>query len=378
MKKLLALFAASLLLLAACASEDAPSASDDPKAALTDALRALAEADGLTQTLRLQSDTDSLVAAGEGDIDEDTAGKILDSSVSISATQADNPEDATSQILVNIAGNDDLEVRFVDGNLYFRADVPSLLETFGQDPAQVDAALAQVEGQPGLEWVQDAAAGDWVVLEDVLELSEQMGATAGAGALGAEQQEKLVNDLLNSVEQNATVTSEGEDDAGEHIRATLPLRETLTDLIDALGPAAQLPGQDLEGQLDEVPNEDISLDFWVNDGMVTQIGFDIVEFASSIEGSSEEDLPEGVEELSVIVEIEEFDGEIEAVSDASKIDTAALTQLFTGMMGGGIPSTGSGSGGGSTGGGEAFDCSMLKGAPPEVIELYAEECPELQ
>jgi hypothetical protein len=376
MKKLLALFAASLLLLAACAGEDSPSASDDPKAALTDALRALAEADGLTQTLRLQSDTDSLVAAGEGDIDEDTAGKILDSSVSISATQADNPEDATSQILVNIAGNDDLEVRFVDGNLYFRADVESLLETFGQDPAQLDAALAQVEGQPGLEWVQDAAAGDWVVLEDVLELSEQMGGPAGAGALGAEQQEKLVNDLLNSVEQNATVTSEGEDDAGEHIRATLPLRETLTDLIDALGPAAQLPGQDLEGQLDEVPNEDIGLDFWVNDGMVTQIGFDLVEFASSIESSSEEDLPEGIEELSVIVEIEEFDGEIEAVSDASKIDTAALGQLFTGMMGGGLPSTGSGSGsGGGTG---AFDCDMLKGAPPEVIELYAEECPELQ
>lgn len=378
MRKLLALFAASMLLLAACAGEDSPSASDDPKAALTDALRALTEADGLTQTLRLQSDTDSLVAAGEGDLDAEAAEKILDSSVSISATQADNPEDATSQILVTIAGNDDLELRFVDGNLYFRADVGSLLETFGQDPAQLDAVVGQLQGQPGLEWVEDAIAGDWVVLEDALELAEQMGGGTGAGGLGAEQQQKLVNDLLQSIEQNATVTSEGEDDAGEHIRASLPLRDTLSDLIDALGPAAQLPGQDLEGQLDEVPNEDITLDFWISDGIVTQIGFDIVEFASAVEEAAEEEMPEGVEELSLIVEIEEFDGTIEAVSDAAKIDTAALGQAFSGMLGGGLPGAGAGSGSGSTGGSGAFDCDMLKGAPPEVIELYAEECPELQ
>lgn len=373
MKKLLAILAGATLLLSACA-DNGPSASDDPKGALVDALRTLSESEGLTQTIRLQSDTDSLVATGEGDIDAGTAQKILDSSITVSALQADNPEDAASLVLVTIAGNEDLEIRFVEGDLYFRADIESLLETFGQDPAQLDAAISQFQGQPGLEWIEDAVAGDWVVLEDVLELSEQFGgASMGAGSLGADQQKELVNNLLQAVEKNATVTSEGDEDAGEHVVATLPLRETLSDLIDALGPAAGMTGAQLGESLEDVPDEDISIDFWIADGTVTQIAFDVVEFAKSFEGTTEE-IPEGVEELSILVEIEEFDGSVEPVADAAKIDTAALAQAFAGMLGGGIPGSGSGSGGGSG----AFDCDMLKGAPPEVIELYAEECPELQ
>jgi hypothetical protein len=377
MKKLLAVLAGATLLLSACA-DNGPSASDDPKAALVDALKGLSESEGLTQTIRLESDTASLVAASEGDLDEETAQKILDSNIVVSALQAEKPEDAASQILVTIAGNEDLEIRFVDGNLYFRADVGSLLETFGQDPAQLDMVIGQVQGQPGLEWVEDAAAGDWVVLEDALQLSEQLGgAQMGAGSLGADQQKELVNNLLQAVEKNATVTSEGDDDAGEHVRASLPLKETLTDLIDALGPAAGMAGgPEMEDSLAEVPNEDITIDFWISDGTITQIAFDVVEFAESIEDSSDEEMPEGVENLSVVVEIEDFDGSVEPVADAAKIDTAALGQAFAGMLGGGVPGMDSGSG--SSGGAEAFDCDMLKGAPPEVIALYAEECPELQ
>lgn len=374
MRKLLAILAGTTLLLSACA-DSPPAASDDPKGALVDALRNLSESDGLTQTIRLESDTDSLVAAGEGDIDAETAQKILDSSIVVSALQADKPEDAASLMLVTIAGNEDLEIRFVEGDLYFRADIESLLETFGQDPAELQTAISQFEGQPGLEWIKDAAAGDWVVLEDVLELSEQFGgASMGAGSLGADQQKELVNNLLQAVEKNATVTSEGDDDAGEQVTATVPLRETLSDLIDALGPVASMTGAEPGDSLEDIPDEDISIDFWISDGMVTQIAFDVVEFAKSFEGTSGE-MPEGVQELTFVIEIEEFDGSVDAVADAAKIDTAALGKAFAGMLGGGIPGSDTGSGSGGAG---AFDCDMLKGAPPEVIALYAEECPELQ
>lgn len=370
MKKLLAILAGATLLLSACA-DNSPSASDNPKGALVDALRTLSESEGLTQTIRLQSDTDSLVAASEGDVDAETAQKILDSNIVVSALQADNPEDAASLILVTIAGNEDLEVRFVEGDLYFRADIESLLDTFGEDPAELQAAISQFQGQPGLEWIEDAVAGDWVVLENVLELSEQFGgASMGAGSLGADQQKELVNNLLQAVERNATVTSEGDEDAGEHVIATLPLRETLSDLIDALGPAAGMTGAELGDSLEDVPDEDISIDFWIGDGTVTQIAFDVVNFARSFEGTTEE-IPDGVQELTFLIEIEEFDGSVEPVADAAKIDTAALGRAFAGMLSGGIPGGGSGSGG-------AFDCDLLKGAPPEVIALYAEECPELQ
>lgn len=371
MKKLLAVFAGGVLLLSACAGTGT-SVSDDPKGALVDALRALTEADALTQTLRIESDTDSLVALGEGDIDADTAGKILDSSLVVSAEQAEKPEDSASQVIVNIAGNDDFEMRFVEGDLYLRANIESIMETFGQDPAQLEAIAGQMQGQPGLEWLDEALAGDWVVLEDALELTQQMG---GTETISGDQQKKLVNDLLQSVEQNAAVTSEGEDDAGEQVRASLPLRETVGDLIDALGPAADLAGSDLEESLQDVPNEDITLDFWISDGTVSQIGFDVVTFAETIEDT--EEFPESVDQLSLIIEIEEFDGSVEAVADAVRIDTAALGQAFSQMLGGGLGMGGTGTPGGGGGAG-AFDCNMLKGSPPEVIELYAKECPELQ
>ena len=370
MKKTLAVLAGAFLLLTACADSNEPSASDDPQGALVSALRGLLESDALTQTITIQSDTDSMVALGEGSIDAETADKILSSSIQVSATQADNPEDASSLVLVNIAGNDDLEVRFVEGDLYLRADIASILETFGQDPSQLDAITSQVEGQAGFEWVDEAIAGDWLVIKDALALAEQLG---GASTINGEQQRQLVNELLRTVEQNATVTEEGEDDAGTHLRATLPLRETVQDLMNAF-PDTGMAGADMEESLKDVPEADIPLDFWISDGTVSQIAFDVTAFAEALEGSDDEEFPEGVEEFSVVIAIDEFDGAIEPVADATAIDTAAIGQalsgMMTGSMGAGAPA--------APGGGGAFDCDMLKGAPPEVVELYAQECPELQ
>lgn len=366
MKKACAVIASALLLGTACAGSG--SGSGDPEGSLIDALEALLQTDAYTQTITFQSDADSLVALSEGDLDEGSATKILDSSIVISAAEADDPADATAEVIFNIAGTNSLEIRFTEGHLYLRADVAHLLETFGEDPAQLDTIAREVQGQPGLEWVDEALAGEWVVVRDAAALAQQMG---GGTTLSGEQQKQLVNDLLQSIEEHATVTDEGEDEAGQHVAASLPLRETLQDLIQSLGPAAGMAGGDLQGSLDEIPNEDIVIDFWIDDGTVTQLAVDILQFQEAIEESGEE-FPEGVEEFAVLVQIEEFDGNVEAVADAVEIDTAALTQAFGGLLGGGL------GGAPSTGGSSEFNCDMLKGAPPEVIELYAEECPELQ
>ena len=372
MKKILGVLVGATLLLSACAGSGDSSTSEDPKGALVDALEGLLETEALTQTLSVQSDTDSLVALGEGSIDEDAAAKILDSSLVVSAVQGANPAEAKSQIVFNLAGSPDLEIRLVDGDLYLRADVAHIMETFEQDPAQLDAVVTQVQGQPGFEWVQPALAGEWISVKNALELTEQLGAGA-ANTLSGEQQEKLVKDLLQSVEQNATVTDEGEDDAGAHVKASLPLKETLRDLLESLGPAANLPAAQLEEGLAEVPDDlDLVIDFWIEDGTVSQIGFDILQFAEVIAEEGGEEIPEGVEEFSIIAAFEEFDGEVEPVADAVEIDTDAVMQSLTGLMGGGLGGVPAG------GGGSGFDCSALKGAPAEVIELYAEECPELQ
>jgi len=365
MRKAIAALTIALMALSACAGETG--SNEDPKGTLVEGLRKLLEADALTQKISVESDVNSLIAISDGKISEDIASKILESSLTVSGTQAEDPADASSLVILNVAGSEDLEIRFVEGDLFARADLGNLLETFGQDPAQLDAMAAQVEGQKGFEWVDEALAGEWVVMRDAAQLAQGLGG-AGSTSVSAEQQRKMIDDLLKSVEQNATVTSQGEDDAGDHLTASLPIRETMQDLLRSVGPAAGIPGG-MENAVGDIPEGDLTIDFWVADGAVSQLSFDVTQFESMIEDSGEE-FPDGVEQLAILVELNEFDGNIEPVEGAVEIDSAALMQGLAYLMPAGAslnPEQPSG-----------FDCSMLKGAPPEVIELYAKECPQLQ
>ena len=363
MRKTLAALAISLLVLSGCAGETG--SGEDAKATLVDALRNLMETEAVTQTISVESDVDSLVAVGEGAISEDVAAKILEASLTASGTQAEDPKDASSVVVLEIGGSQDLEMRFVTGDLFVRADVASLLETFGQDPGRLDPIAKQAKAQKGFDWVDEALAGEWVVVRDAIGLTQQMGGTTA----NAEHQKKIINDRLESVENNATVTSEGDEDAGEHLTAALPMRETLQDLMQSLGPAAGIAGG-MQQSLSEIPEGDVVIDFWVADGALSQFSVDVTQF-EDMAGGSDEKFPEGVEELTIVVELDEFEGTVEPVAGAAEIDTAALTQALSGLLTGAA-------GMGSAPAGANFDCSMLKGAPPEVVELYAKECPELQ
>lgn len=362
-KKALSLLVAASLSLTACGMFGSSAA--EAKSTLVDALRNLLATESYTQTMSVDSDVESLVALGEGDVSEEVAETILGASIVAAGKQAENPADAESELVLNLGGSDSLEMRFVEGDLYFRADVGTLVETFGGNPADIDAAVAQIQGQPGFDWIEPAAAGEWIVVRDALELSQQMGGTA----VSPEQQQELIDDLLQTVEQNATVTDEGDEDAGQHLSASLPLRETIQDLMQSLGPAAgMMQGQDMMG---DIPDENIVLDFWVADDTISQMAIDFTQFKGMSDESGDE-FPSDVEKMAFVIAIEETDVNVEPVADAVELDTAALTQAFSGLMGGGGLGTG---GGGGTG---SFDCNALKGAPQEVVELYAEECPELQ
>ena len=365
MKRIAALATVVTLLLAAC-SGTGPSTSDDPKDALVDALRALLESDAYTQTITVDSDTASLVALGEGAINQETAASILDSNITASARTAENPEDATSEVVVNIAGDDVIEVRFVTGDLYLRVELGALVETLGGDESQIDALTSQFRGRPGFEWVERAVAGEWVVLKGAVALIEQM----GVATLGGKQQKEIVDGLLRSIEQHATVTDEGDDSNGDHVRASLPLRETVEDLVRSSGSGAEMSGAALQDAMNDIPEGDIVLDFWIDEGRVSRMSVDVTQFEAMAQerGSA---FPEGVERLAIVMQIEEFTGDVEPVSDAVEIDTGALGQAFGAFL---FPSGGSGSPAGDA----EFDCDTLKGAPRDVIELYAEECPELQ
>lgn len=372
MRRLIAILAGAAVLAGACGG-DAPSPTEDPKAAFSSAVESLAEKDALSVTLSIEATAEALTALSEGELAAEDAQKILDSSLTISGTQGDDPGSSTAQILFNLAGTDAFEMRVLGYDLYVRADVPAIAETLGQDPAQLDP-LAEDAAAGGMPFVRDALDGKWLALENLDQLAQGLGVPVQEQN---EEQQKIIEQFTNSLKNSATVTEQGEDEAGAHLVATFPVRQLAQDFVDLtkrLGPG--IPGAQLP-DVSEIPDETIAVDVWISDGTLTQMEFDFVQFAKfAPEG---EEIPEGVDRIALRVALADFTGTVEPPADAVKVDPQAIFGALLGGLGGmpgGAPQGGGGGGGGAPSG--DFPCEMLEGEPKEVIAQFKEECPHLQ
>lgn len=363
MKRLVALALPLVLFVAACGGSEGPDPAANPKDALVSAFENMSESDGLQIVLSLEADADSMMAMSEGSLAEEDAQKILDSSLTV-RTRGQG-EDAQFEMVANVAGEEDVTIKVVDKILYAQVDVEGLVETFGGDPSELDAAAQQAEAQ-GLGFVRNAIEGDWLAISGLDEFSKQFGGASG-GEVTPDQQ-KLLNDMTEAVKESAEVTHEGSDDAGDHLVVGLPLR----DLYEQLMPTIQgLAGAAPVGTLppaSEIPEGNLELDVWVQDDRVSQVVFDFVRIAQTFGG---EDIPEGVESFGIKLELDEFGEDIEVPDDAVEVDGAQLMQTFMGGLMQGMSGTG------APAPSSSFDCSQLEGAPQEVIDQFADVCPGL-
>lgn len=374
MRKLLAVMAAATMLMAACGGDDKGGASGGgtPKERLTAALEANQDAGPRTVTMSLDSDTESLVALSEGDITEDTANKILDSSISISSNGESDPTKTEFAFAINIAGNTDIEFRYIDQILYFRVDVDSLLDLAGPDAKaeatqQINAAVQQAKAQ-GLDFVENAVNGDWIALTGLDALLSQLGMNATPSA----EQQQAIEGVLAAISEDATVTSEGTDDLGEHLVATANLRnmaESVDDLFKSVF-GSSVPTDQLDIDPNDVPDADFDFDIWIDDGTVKQMEIDILQIAEI--AAPDEEIPNGVNKLAFKVAVDDFSGEFEVPDGAVEVNVTELIQKFMGALGG----TGSAGGTGSDSGTDAF-CDALKDQPKSVQKAYADQCPNL-
>lgn len=373
MRKILGVLLAGALVLGACAGDGdgGPDPADDPKGALIDAFRDLSEGDGISMTLSLDSDEASLqaLASDEGtELPEDTASLILDSSFTFGANNAENPEDAQAEVLFDLGGEEAAAI-VVDGyDLYAHADVPYILETFGQDPAVVDQALGQLP--PGMEFLNQAVENEWIHLTGLEQLAQQAEASGGSGVPNiAEQQQKALDQLSAALDENSEVTEGDEEGPGTHLEAKVDIQgivQAFEDVASDLGggmTGTEIPTSD-------VPEGEFILDAWVEDGALTQLRIDVIENAEALEA---EDVPEGVEEFGIMLGIEEFDGEVDVPDDAVEI---SFDQIV-GMLMGGLGSTGTDT---STGGGAGSTedvCAAVAELPEAQQEAYKDICPDL-
>ena len=365
MRKWFAWLVVPALLLGACSDESGPSAGEDPAGALVAAFEETGKAEAQTVTVSIQSTPESLVAASEGSLTPEIAETILGSSLTFSGTTGGDPADQSARVVLSIPGTDGVELMVVGTDLYLRADVRGIAELAGQDPAMIDQFLQTPQAQQA-PFLEAAANGEFIKIEGADELAAGAGTGLDPGAL-TEQQAKLIAQIGQAIEEDATVTSEGSDDVGERLAVSIPLRslfQTFTEFAGELG--APLPPGSLPPE-SEIPEGDFSMDVWINDGRIVQMELDAVELAQEFEG----EVPEGLEEFAIRLTLSD---EAEEVTPPEDVVTVTGEELF-GLIFGGI---GGDLGGGETGGGESpegddltgdeLDCSVYEGLPPETFD----------
>ena len=326
------MLAAVLTGTAACGLQAA-----EPKLELRDAMSDFAAGRAGTLQLSLPSSADDVRAfaeaadpSGDGGMTDDDLEQLLSSSVELGydfGEDRDSDADDTSRFVVHLEDLDAAEVRTVDGVLYARADVDGLAEKFPEMQADLDTFRGGLTGADVPAGTVDAATalldGEWVsvdiqaYLDSVQALVEQVGEAGGVApddptAALSDMSSAEVRDLLGDALKGA-VTSverrEGDDDLGDHLVTHLDLRKAYATLRSGL--------PELEEQLppvDEVPDKQIDVSFWVLDGGLTRIELDLAQFL---------DEPAGHLVLRADVLAPE---EITAPSDAVEFDVAALME----------------------------------------------------
>lgn len=366
-----ALLLAAAVFGGACSDGGEEQAAENPKQALSEAIDAFGDYEGVTLEMSLQADPADLATEGTPPA---AAEAIVDSSLTVSAMGGETPADAQVAITVNVGGNEDaVELRAVGGAFYARADVHELVETFEGDMTAIDTAVQQASAA-GFDFAEAVAAGEWIGVEGLDRLAQQFGLPQATP--DPEQAAAFAERLAAILDDNARVTSEGTDDVGAHLRVTVPLAETGEEIVDALqtfaGPSAgALPADSLEG----IPDADVPVDVWISDGRLVQIELDFIAIAEELG----EPPPDGVDELGLRMTLDEFTGGVEAPEDFVEIDLQQILQGFLGAVPGSMETDF----GESTIEVPAGDrkvvvpelglaCSDLEGLPPAQIEAFLE------
>lgn len=339
-----ALGAAVLLTtgLTACDAGGGTDVASDPSTALSEAVEALADYDGIELLLTLDGDRDALAAAAGDDVDPETAELILTSSVLLRAAGEDQ-DDAQAEVIVSLGEQEALALRVLPGQeLFFRVDLDAV--SAAVDDPEFDAGLEEALGSADAFGLGELAAavreGGWVQLTGAQQLAELAGGRTGGGEEPSEEEvadvrERIVAALQRFLDEDVDVAYVGEEDAGERVTATTTEGD-LAALFDEISRiASDVSGVDPDAFSADLPEDvegsdsPVELDFWLDGGELQQVGYDL----SQAEG--EEAPPE---DTWILVSVDEFTGSVEAPDASTEVDLFAIIgSMFGGLGAPGAP-----------------------------------------
>ena len=330
---LTALVTATALLLAACGGSEV---SDDPQAALAEAVEALGAYDGVELRLSIDADDTARQSLLTDDVDPGELDLVLGGTLTARVV------DEAAELTLALDGQEVAGLRVLsESELFVLIDLPRL-ETAVDDPALRDEAdeLVAAAAFFGLgEVVQAARDGRWIRISGLQELTDLADAFDGAPAdeeLDESEAEDLARELTAALERflddEVTITYLEADEVGERIRVSASqeaLERLLTDAgraASTLGPLDALGADDLAtdafGELR--PGQVLAADVWLSGGEIVQLGFDLPALSGEpLDG-----------ELFLLVGISEDDEPVTAPGDAVDLDLFSVIGGFFGGMGG--------------------------------------------
>ncbi len=328
---------------AACGAQAA-----EPKIALRDAASAFADNRTGALELSIASSTDDVLAFAEaadpsadaeGAMTDEDWDTLLSSSLEIAYDQGedrDSDTDDKMSVVVNVGDLEAAAIRGVDEMAYARVDVDGLAERFPEMQEGLDEFRAGLQGADGMEPAPPSMQepltalldGEWVsidVEQDLKTMEEQL-AAAGEDPESLPSSEETyakARELFGSALKSAVASverREADEELGDHLVATIDLRKAYTKLRTGL-PELLAPGMADSAEtemppVEEVPDKQIEVSFWVRDGELSRVELDLAQVLEE---------PAGAMVLRADV-LEERD--IAAPSDAVPFDFA---EFFAGM-----------------------------------------------
>jgi hypothetical protein len=322
LRRISALLAVAATIAAACGTAKALA----PELALRQAARSTFDRDSATYTISVGG-SDAAVRALMEEDDARALSLLRSSSLTVSVDEAGGKDLLALDLDLGDLDHA-VELRFVDDTLYARADVKRIADVLGADPRSIDTTVAGAE-EAGFGFLREAVAGKWLSVDtrplgDLLKGIEQGGAPIPK--LGMDQWRNLLKALGDTFGGEVGVERLGKEDAGDHLRLTVPLRRVYQRLLPVLSEAGMRSPRGLPS-VDDIPDRQVSADVWLRDGRISRAELDLAQFASHSAGR-----------VPLRVDVGPLRQPVAAPRDAIPVNLlqllGRLAAVFTGGMGG--------------------------------------------
>jgi hypothetical protein len=204
------------------------------------------------------------------------------------------------EFAIQVGNAEPLQVRYVDGRLYARADLPTLISDFGGQPSTATKVQRELgEADLFVPGVAALGEGKWVSADlKALAPLVQRGASNtsnGNSAISQADARTLLNHIKSALTHNTTYSNVGNHGGRTEYQLKVrahdflqSLQSTLPNDLSSLAGRAPVPGASsigsqvskaLDRALAETPkNETIAFQLWVKDNRAQEIDVDVNQF----------------------------------------------------------------------------------------------------